>query len=125
MTRVVNVLRPQERQPAPPTPGMAREAAYGGDDRWAGFVRLDPRMFSQWHHHDGWDTYAYVLSGRLRIEFGPKGSETAEAGPGDFLHVPAHIVHQEGNPSDEVAEIVVFRVGSGEIVVNVDGPEPE
>jgi uncharacterized RmlC-like cupin family protein len=80
-------------------------------------------MISGWHHHDGWDTYVYVLRGKVRLEFGPNGSDTVEAGPGDFMHVPAHMVHREGNPSDQVADLVVFRVGSGEIVVNVDGPE--
>lgn len=82
-------------------------------------------MMSGWHHHDAWDTYAYVVSGKLRLEFGPNGSKAAEAGPGDFLHVPAHIVHREGNPSAQVADVIVFRVGSGEIVVNVGGPESE
>lgn len=103
---------------------MVREAAYPGDGRWAGYVRTDPGMVSGWHHHDGWDTYIYVVSGRLRLEYGPGGSEAAEAQPGDFLHVPAHVIHREGNPSDEAAELVGFRVGTGEIVVNVDGPEP-
>ncbi|MGH9153855.1 MAG: hypothetical protein ACRD03_15975 [Acidimicrobiales bacterium] len=42
-----------------------------------------------------------------------------------FMHVPAHAVHREGNPSNRVADLVVFRVGSGDIVVNVDGPELE
>ncbi len=120
----VTVISPRDRQPTPATPGITREAAYAAGDRWAGFARTDPGSWSGWHHHDGWDTYAYVLSGRLRLEFGPGGSESAEAGPGDFLHVPAHIVHREGNPSEQVADFVVFRVGSGEIVVNLDGPEP-
>jgi uncharacterized RmlC-like cupin family protein len=104
---------------------MVREAAYPGDDRWAGIARTEAGMISGWHHHDGWDTYIYVTTGKLKLEFGPNGSEVAEAGPGEFMHVPAHAVHREGNPSDGVADLVVFRVGSGEIVVNVDGPDPE
>ncbi len=121
----VTVVSPRDRQPTPTTPGITREAAYAADDHWAGFARTEPGSMSGWHHHDGWDTYAYVLSGRLRLEFGPNGSEAAEAGPGDFMHVPSHLVHREGHPSGEVADIVVFRLGKGEIVVNVEGPEPE
>ena len=117
------VIRPEDRQPTPATPGMVREAAYPGSDRWAGSVRTEPGMISGWHHHGGWDTYVYVVRGKVRLEFGPNGSDTVEAGPGDFMHVPAHMVHREGNPSDHVADLVVFRVGRGEIVVNVDGPE--
>lgn len=118
----VTVVRPEDRRPTPATPGIVREAAYPGDDRWAGLARTEPGMISGWHHHDGWDTYIYVTTGKLKLEFGPDGSEVAEGGPGDFMHVPAHAVHREGNPSDQVADLVVFRVGSGEIVVNVDGP---
>lgn len=121
----VTVVHPEDRQPTPPTPGMVREAAYPGQDRWTGLVRTEPGVVSGWHHHYGWDTYVYVTTGRLRLEFGPAGSEMVEAGPGDFLHVPAHTVHREGNPSDQGAELVVFRVGSGEIVGNVEGPESE
>ncbi|MFN2556500.1 MAG: cupin domain-containing protein [Nitriliruptorales bacterium] len=120
----VSVRPPQDRQPALPAPGIERETAYAGNDRWAGLARTQPGMVSGWHHHDGWDTYAYVVSGKLRLEFGPDGSETVEAGPGDFVHVPAHTVHREGNPSDQVADVIVFRVGDGEIVVEVDGPDP-
>jgi hypothetical protein len=58
----VTVVRPEDRQPTPATPGMVREAAYPGDRRWAGFARTEPGMISGWHHHDGWDTYVYVRS---------------------------------------------------------------
>jgi hypothetical protein len=32
------------------------------------------------------------------------------------------MVHREGNPGTEPNEAIVFRVGEGEILVNVDGP---
>ena len=121
--RRVTLVRPGDRRPTPPTPGMVREAAFPDEGRWTGFVRTDPGMVSGWHHHDGWDTYAYVVTGRLRLEFGPDGAESVEAGPGDFLRVPGGMVHREGNPSGEVADVIVFRVGSGDVVVNVAGPD--
>lgn len=120
----VTVVGPESRQPTPQTPGMHREAAYADDDRWAGFVQTDSGMVSGWHHHDGWNTYIYVLDGKLRMEFGPGGSSSVEAGPGDFVHVPAHLVHREGNPADQTASLIVFRAGHGDIIVNTDGPEP-
>ena len=123
-TSRVTVVRPRDRQLTPPTPGMVREAAFVDGDRWSGFVTTESGMVSGWHHHSGWDTYVYVLSGTLKLEFGPGGADTVEAQVGDFLHVPAGLVHREGNPSGEAADIVVFRVGHGEIVVNVDGPDP-
>jgi len=47
-----------------------------------------------------------------------------EAGPGDFFFVPRGAIHRESNPSGVEAEIIVTRSGTGEPVVNVDGPEP-
>jgi hypothetical protein len=52
----------------------------------------------------------------------PGGTESVEGGPGDFLLIPKGVVHREGNPGTEPNEAIVFRVGEGEILVNVDGP---
>jgi uncharacterized RmlC-like cupin family protein len=56
------------------------------------------------------------------MEFGPGGSSTVEAGPGDFVYVPKGAVHRESNPSAEPADIVVVRAGWGESTINLDGP---
>jgi uncharacterized RmlC-like cupin family protein len=44
------------------------------------------------------------------------------AEPGDFLFVAAGAIHRESNPADVESRIIVVRSGSGEPVVNVDGP---
>jgi uncharacterized RmlC-like cupin family protein len=66
----------------------------------------------------------FIVKGALRMEFGPGGEESVEAGPGDFVYVPKGAVHREANPTDQPAEIVVVRAGTGDPVTNVDGPEP-
>jgi hypothetical protein len=48
-----------------------------------------------------------------------RGTESVEGGPGDFVRIPRGVVHREGNPGNEA---IVFRVGEGEVLVNVDGP---
>jgi uncharacterized RmlC-like cupin family protein len=65
-----------------------------------------------------------VLSGLIRMESGPGGEQVVEAGPGDFIRVPSEVVHRESNPSSGRAVAVILRSGTGEIVVNVDGPPP-
>jgi hypothetical protein len=40
------------------------------------------------------------------------------------VFVAPNAVHREGNPTDEASMIVVWRSGSGEAVVNVEGPQP-
>lgn len=120
----VRLIRPSERTEGGFTPGMVREEALATGEMWAGFVTTEAGMVSGWHHHDDHETTIYVLSGVMRMEYGPGGGETLEAGPGDFLYVPPHVVHRESNPSAEPGTAVVVRGGKGEVVVNVDGPSP-
>ena len=110
---------------APPrgqTPGMTREQAFAAQGLWAGVARTEPGMVSGWHHHGDHDTYFYVATGRAVLEFGPGGSDKVDAGPGDFVHVPPRTVHRESNPTDETSVLIAFRSGTGEVVVNVEGP---
>ncbi|QZY30645.1 cupin domain-containing protein [Nocardioides coralli] len=61
----------------------------------------------------------------MRLESGPGGGDVVEAGPGDFLRVPAGAVHRESNPGDAPSRAVIVRCGTGEPTVNVDGPAPD
>jgi uncharacterized RmlC-like cupin family protein len=105
------------------TPGMVREQAVATPGMWAGLVRTEAEMTSGWHHHGDYETSIYVLSGSLRMESGPRGSELVEAGAGDFVYVPKRAVHRESNPSAEESRLIVVRAGTGEPVFNVGGPE--
>jgi uncharacterized RmlC-like cupin family protein len=121
--RPVRVVAAAEFTEGDPTPGMRRQVAFEAPGLWAGVVHTDPGATSGWHHHGGHETSLYVVRGRLRLEFGPGGAQAVEAGPGDFLHVPAGTVHRESNPSaDEVSLAVIARAGAGAPTVNVDGP---
>jgi uncharacterized RmlC-like cupin family protein len=118
----VVVVAPGDRTPGPPTPGMDRQQAVATEGMWSGVTTTEPGMVSGWHHHGEYQTTIYVLSGALKMEFGPGGASTAQAGPGDFVYVPKGAVHRESNPSATPAEIVVVRAGLGESTINVDGP---
>lgn len=122
MTDDVRRIAPEERTGGAGTPGMIREEAVATERMWAGLAKTDAGMVSGWHHHGEYESTIYVLSGALRMEFGPGGSKVLDAAPGDFLYVAPHAVHRESNPTDQEAQIVVVRSGSGEPVINVDGP---
>jgi uncharacterized RmlC-like cupin family protein len=107
---------------ADPTPGMARSLASHDAGMWSGLVDTEPGAVSGWHHHGDHETTLYVVSGRMRLESGPDGGHVVEAGPGDFLRVPAGAVHRESNPGDEPSRAVIVRCGTGAPTVNVDGP---
>ena len=91
---------------------------------WAGFVTTEAGMVSGWHHHGDHESTIYVMTGAMRMEFGPGGAEVIEAGPGDFLYVPPHVIHRESNPSEQAGTAIVVRAGTGDPVTNVDGPPP-
>ena len=118
----VRRVRPDERRPGQATSGMRREQALETDRMWAGYVTTDAGSVSGWHHHGEYETSIYVVSGTLRMESGPGGAEVVDAVAGDFVFVPPHAVHREGNPADETSALVVVRSGEGEAVINVDGP---
>jgi uncharacterized RmlC-like cupin family protein len=117
----VSVIKPDALQPADPTPGVERAKAFEVDLLWSGRVVTQPGAVSGWHHHDVNDTSIYVVQGVLRLECeGQEGYVDAEAG--DFVHVPAHTVHRESNPTDEPSVAVIARAGGGVPTVNVEAP---
>jgi uncharacterized RmlC-like cupin family protein len=124
VTEPVRVVRESEAVDADPTPGMRRRQAFTAPGLWAGVVHTEPGATSGWHHHSGHETSLYVVAGRMRLEFGPGGGEVIEAGPGDFVHVPAGAIHRESNPDDGPSTAVIARTGEGPPTVNVDGPAP-
>jgi len=119
----VRRIAPEERTEGLGTPGMIREEAVSTDRMWAGLVRTAAGMVSGWHHHGDCQSTIYVVSGALRMEFGVDGRESLEAEPGDFLYVAQGAIHRESNPTDHESQIVVVRSGSGEAVINTDGPQ--
>ncbi len=110
------------------TPGMERLTAIdediGSKNLWAGVATMEPGARSGAHHHGECESVIYVLSGRIRLRFGEKLEETAEAGAGDFIFVPPNVVHQEINLSDsEGIDSIVVRDSQENVVINVDMPE--
>ena len=122
----IRVIHPDEmRIPPNPTPGMDRREAFDGEGVWAGTVRTEQGVMTGWHVHAEYDSYIHVNSGRARFEFGPGGLLGVDAGPGDYVLIPRGLIHREGTAAGSNGfEAVLVRVGRGELVTNVEGPEP-
>ena len=106
------------------TPGMERRpaidaAAVGASKIWFGTVTSEPNHKGPPHQHGEAETAAYVISGHVRVHYGENFEESVEAGPGDYLFVPAHLWHIEENPYDEPSEQFLAR-GPDNIVINMD-----
>lgn len=104
------------------TVGMQREELIKSTNSWVGFVKTEPKFTSGWHHHGNYDTYVYVISGELKLEFGEAGEESCVAKAGEVAHIPKDTIHRESNPSNEEQVLFGVRLGEGLPVFNVDGP---
>jgi len=120
----LHIVHPDELVSADPTKGMDRRRAFEAPGLWAGLVDTTPETVSGWHHHGEHESSLYIVAGTVLLEFGPGGKSVVEARPGDFVHVPAGVVHRESNPGDVVSRAVIARAGEGAPTVNVDGPDP-
>ena len=124
----VRVIRPHQRDAAAAqTPGMTRlagvsSATCGSSGVWMGEVTTEAGFRSGAHHHGDVESALFVQRGRLRMRWGDRLQHSAEAGPGDFLFVPANLVHQEMNVSDEPLVVTLARGGQENVVVNVEMP---
>ena len=118
-------LTPEALASGPSSPGITRGLAFEGEGCRVLRSRAAPGTTSGWHHHGDYDVYGYVVSGTVRLESGAGGKDAISIGPGGFLHVPSKTIHREINPSsDEGAEVILFLRGTGQSVVNVEGPNP-
>jgi uncharacterized RmlC-like cupin family protein len=107
------------------TPGSERRAAIGpalgiSSAIWGGLFEVLPGSKTGIHHHGEQETIAYVLSGNCEVRWGERGESVVRAKAGDFIHVPAFLLHREINPSaQEPFRWVVVRSTSTPIVVNL------
>lgn len=106
--------------PVEQTDGMARGQAFAHDRVWAGFSAFPGGAMTGWHHHGDYATYAYVTDGSMVLEY---GDEVVHIHVGDFVYIPAHLVHRESVPEEGGAGVVVRVGGEGSTVYNVEGPD--
>jgi uncharacterized RmlC-like cupin family protein len=86
-------------------------------------VSTESGFVSGWHHHGDYETFIYVISGEIKMEFGQEGKESCLGKSGVVLYVPNETVHRESNPSSEKRLLFGVRVGGGDPVFNVDSPD--
>jgi uncharacterized RmlC-like cupin family protein len=117
------VVRREERRPATDLPiGSSGEEVFHDPAAWLGVLELAPGAASGWHHHGDWDSYAYVIEGVLRWEYGPGGGAFIQVTAGDVGRMPARLVHRDVSAGDTGLKLVLFRTGQGQLTIDVPGP---
>jgi uncharacterized RmlC-like cupin family protein len=123
MTKI-EVVRDTELLKGQSTRGIVREKAFDEEGLLFSRTTVSGAVVSDWHHHGERHLYGFLVSGRLRLEFGPRGAEAVELNPGDFFHIPPGLIHRDVNPNRRQAlRVVSMLLGRGPPVVNVKGPE--
>ena len=94
----------------------------GAAGLYSSVVTTAPGGKTRIHHHGACETSIWIVSGRARYTFGRTGVEaTFDAGPGDFVYIPAGEVHVEENASDtEPLVVVISRNCPGSVVHYLD-----
>lgn len=123
---MIRVVRPEEQSAGTAqTSGSQRRVAISRAQGvetglWAGTFLVEPGSRTGIHHHGAQETVVYVLAGEALVRWGERGEHQATVRAGDFLHVPAWVVHQEINPSGtEAFRWVVVRSSPEPVVVNL------
>ena len=122
----VSVVQPEQfSEGTLQTPGSLRLAAVCAElgvrsGLWGGTFLVEPGAQTGIHHHGSQETIVYVLEGESYVRWGKRGEHAVKVSAGDFLHVPAWLVHQEINRSQCVSfRWIVVRSSSEPIVVNL------
>jgi len=119
----IEVIHVGDSKEGDSTRGIVRDRAFEKEDIVIGRSRVGGGVESAWHHHGKRDVYGFMISGRLRFDFGKAGKDSVEAATGDFFHIPVGLVHRDVNPDRQKEAVVVnVMVGKGPPVINVEGP---
>lgn len=119
----VLVARAHALTPIASTSGIERMQAFATDRAVIVRARAEAGVESGWHTHGDREVFGYLIEGSARFEYGRRDQKTDDIAPGDFIHVPAGLVHRDINPDpDNPQEWVLVFVGGGPVVVNVENP---
>lgn len=86
---------------------------------WFGKVYTAVGESSDPHHHGEAETGGYVMQGRAFLRFGSRFEQVVYADEGDFIFVPPHIPHIEGNASRSKELVWLTARQPDNIVVNL------
>jgi uncharacterized RmlC-like cupin family protein len=120
----IRVVRPGSEDGEMPQGVFGLEAVsrgtVGSEGIFMAKYRVPPGTHSDLHSHTNCETAVYVLRGGGYAYAGEDIGEYIEAGPGDFVYIPANLAHVVGCPAGgEPLEYIVSRNAPEEIVVTL------
>ena len=89
-------------------PGISAETV-GSKVLFFGTVTLPPGARTRAHVHERHETALYLLSGQIELWTGDQLQHRDIARPGDFIYIPANVLHVAVNRSDQPAVCIGTR----------------
>jgi uncharacterized RmlC-like cupin family protein len=71
-------------------------------------------------HYHPFETAVYVISGKSRAYFGPNDERWVDIAPGDFIYIPAGMIHSTENTGDTPVEYILARAAPEDIAISAD-----
>lgn len=119
---IVEAVTSDERETGDETPGIEPNVAFEHDANIVVRALVTGGTESGWHHHGDRHVYGYLLAGEAAFEYGRGGEDRTDLTVGDFFHLTPGAIHRDINPGDAEQVFILNVVGSGPLVVNVEGP---
>jgi quercetin dioxygenase-like cupin family protein len=121
----VEVVSPKEVEGDESTPSVVRKTVFETKTAVVVQSHIDGGTTTGWHSHGDRHVYGYIVEGAGAVEYGPGGDETRECIAGEYFYIPPGTVHRDVTPPNTDTVVLVCFVGSGPVVVNVDGPDAD
>lgn len=71
-------------------------------------------------HYHPFETAVYVVSGQARAFFGPNDERWEDVSAGDFIYIPAGMIHSTQNTGDGAVEYVLARAAPEDIAISAE-----
>ena len=104
--------------------GLIREfgvsaATSGSQHLSMAFGMVPARSKSKRHYHP-FETAVYVISGQSRAYFGHNDERSVDVSPGDFLYIPAYMVHSTESIGDTPVEYILARAAPEDMSISAE-----
>jgi uncharacterized RmlC-like cupin family protein len=101
--------------------GLIREfgvsAATSGTQHLSMAFGMVPASSKSKRHYHPFETSVYVISGQSRAYFGANDERSVDVGPGDFLYIPAYMIHSTENIGDTPIEYILARAAPQDVSI--------
>ena len=71
-------------------------------------------------HYHPFETAVYVISGQARACFGPNDERWEDVAAGDFIYIPAGMVHSTENTGGQPVEYILARAAPEDIAISAE-----